>query len=55
MKNLFHLISLIISLFLTKEQILKEHKTNYLMFYIFLFNLCININKVYSKIDNKSE
>ena len=54
-KNLFHFISLVISLFFTKDQLLKEHKTNYLMFYIFLFNQCININKVYSNMDTKYE
>jgi len=54
-KNLFHLISLMISLYFTKEQFIKENKFNNFVFYLLVFNQCIHINKIYNKTNTKYE
>ncbi len=54
-KNLFHLICLVISLYFSKEQFIKENKFNNLIFYLLVFNQCIHINKIYNEANTKYE
>ena len=54
-KNLFHIFSLIISLLLTKDENLKQNKVNFFLFYFFVFNQCMHIYNIYSKMDTKYE
>ena len=54
-KNFIHIISLFISLFLCKEQFIKENKYNTFIFYILVINQCIHINKIYNSKNIKYE
>ena len=54
-KNIFHLISLFISLYFTNEKYIKEDRINSFLFYIFVVNQCFHIYKIYDIIDTKYE
>ena len=54
-KNLFHFISFLISIYLSKEQYLKENKFNSFVFYILVLNQGIHMNKIYNEMNTKYE
>ena len=53
--NIIHIISLIISLYLVKEQFLKEDKYNKFIFCIFEINHCMHMLNIYQRMDTNFE
>ena len=55
LKNIFHIISFVISFILSNDHYLKQGIYNVLIYYLLSFNQCMNIYSIYYKLEPKYE